>query len=84
MPRASGCDPTRPPARLYLDEHGAGLRALYDLADPRRSRIMLSSGQSGLAFSGQYRNFLQPWSRVEFVPLWGDGREGESLTLVPR
>ncbi|HSN32249.1 MAG TPA: penicillin acylase family protein, partial [Ideonella sp.] len=35
----------------YLDEHGPSLRALYDLADPRRSRFMHSSGQSGFFFS---------------------------------
>jgi len=75
-------DPTT--GETYLNEHAAGMRALYDMADRRRSRVMLSTGQSGLAFSGKYRDFLQPWSRVEFVPLWGDGREGESLTLIPR
>ena len=31
---------------LYLDEHGPGLRALYDLAEPRRSRMIHSSGRS--------------------------------------
>ncbi len=40
---------------LYLDEHGPSLRALYDLGDPSQSRIMHSSGQSGIVFS----------------PLWG-------------
>src|SRR5690606_22732589 len=30
----------------YLDEHGPGFRGLYDLADPSRSRVMQSTGQS--------------------------------------
>ncbi|MFL6661674.1 MAG: penicillin acylase family protein [Rhizobacter sp.] len=55
---------------LYLDEHGPSLRALYDLADPARSRVMHSTGQSGNLFSSLYRSFSEPWTRVEYVPLW--------------
>ena len=54
----------------YLSEHGASLRALYDVADPRQSRVMHSSGQSGIVFSPLYRRFLQPWVQVQTVPLW--------------
>ncbi|MEO7007897.1 MAG: penicillin acylase family protein [Caldimonas sp.] len=55
---------------LYLDEHGPSLRALYDLGDPAQSRVMHSTGQSGNVFSAQYRDFVAPWTRVEYVPLW--------------
>ena len=55
---------------LYLDEHGPSLRALYDLADPSKSRVMHSTGQSGNVFSPLYRDFVEPWARVEYVPLW--------------
>ncbi|HSV69263.1 MAG TPA: penicillin acylase family protein [Methylibium sp.] len=68
---------------LFLDEHGPSLRALYDLADRRRSRFMHSSGQSGLAFSGDYGGFVAPWARVEYLPVWGDGRAGDALRLEP-
>jgi penicillin amidase len=61
-------DPTT--GELYLDEHGPSLRALYDLGDPSRSRVMHSTGQSGIPFSAHYRDFVQPWSQVEYVPLW--------------
>ncbi len=61
-------DPTT--GELYLDEHGPSLRALYDLGDPARSRVMDSSGQSGIVFSPLYRDFVEPWARVEYVPLW--------------
>ncbi|HEX7438953.1 MAG TPA: penicillin acylase family protein, partial [Caldimonas sp.] len=54
----------------YLDEHGPSLRALYDLADPARSRVIHSTGQSGNVFSPLYRDFVEPWTRVEYVPLW--------------
>jgi penicillin amidase len=69
---------------LYLDEHGPGMRALYDLGDPRKSRIIHSTGQSGLTFSLQYRHFVPRWAHGGYVPLWGDGRRGQVLELVPR
>ena len=69
---------------LYLDEHGPGLRALYDLAEPRRSRMIHSSGQSGLTFSFDYRSFVPRWAHGGYVPLWGDGKPGQVLELVPR
>ncbi len=61
-------DPTT--GELYLDEHGPSLRALYDLGDPSQSRVMHSSGQSGNVFSPLYRDFVGPWTRLEYVPLW--------------
>jgi len=61
-------DPTT--QELYLDEHGPSLRALYDLGDPAQSRVMHSTGQSGNLFSTQYRDFVEPWRRVDYVPLW--------------
>ena len=68
---------------LYLDEHGPSLRALYDLADPSKSRVMHSSGQSGIVFSPLFRNFVEPWTRAESVPLWSDVVQ-HSLTLSPK
>lgn len=69
---------------LYLNEHGPGLRALYDLGDRSKSRFMQSSGQSGLVFSTGYRSFLQPWVRGDYLPLWGDERSPRVLQLAPR
>lgn len=67
----------------FLSEHGPSLRALYDLADPAASRIMISTGQSGLPWSRHYRDLLGPWQRVEYLPLWGDGRAAATLQLRP-
>ncbi|MFZ2651545.1 MAG: penicillin acylase family protein, partial [Burkholderiaceae bacterium] len=55
----------RPLARtgeLYLDEHGPSLRALYDLGDPSKSRVIHSGGQSGIVFSPLYRSFVAAWA----------------------
>ncbi len=67
---------------LYLDEHGPSLRALYDLGDRSQSRFMLSSGQSGIPFSPLYRSFVERWTRVEYVPVWG-GETERTLVLTP-
>ncbi len=78
-----GLVPDAVTGELYLDEHGPSMRALYDLADLSQSRVMHSSGQSGIVFSPLYRNFLGPWARVEYVPLWPQGEPAQTLTIVP-
>lgn len=67
---------------LYLDEHGPSFRGLYDLADPRRSRAMISSGQSGLPWTAHYRDLLPRWVKVEDLPLW-EAPAVDTLTLAP-
>ncbi len=74
-------DPTT--GELYLDEHRPSLRALYDVADPARSRVMDSSGQSGIVFSSLYRSFLGRWMRAEYVSLWARGAPAELLVIRP-
>lgn len=69
---------------LYLDEHGPSLRALYDLGDPANSRVMHSSGQSGIVFSPLYRSFVAPWAKVEYVPLWSAKPAEHTLVLQPQ
>jgi len=49
-----------------------------------RSRIVHSSGQSGLTFSFDYRSFVPRWAHGGYLPLWGDGKPGQVLELVPR
>jgi penicillin amidase len=69
---------------LYLSEHGPSLRALYDVADPGKSRFIYSSGQSGIALSSLYRRFLARWAGNTTLPLWpAPGSSSEVLTLVP-
>lgn len=49
--------------------HGAGYRAVYDLADLSRSRFVIAAGQSGNPLSPFYGNMVELW------------RDGGSLTL---
>jgi penicillin amidase len=60
-------DPDAPFAAI----HGAGFRAVYDLADLARSRFIIAPGQSGNPLSVHYR---------DLVGLW---RDGGGVTLAP-
>ncbi len=54
----------------YLDEHGPSLRGRYDLGDPLQSRVIHSTGQSGVPWSPLFRSFSARWVAVDGVPLW--------------
>ena len=68
---------------LFLNEHAASLRALYDVADPSQSRVMHSTGQSGIVFSPHYRSFVEPWRAVQYVPLWPNSEPAAVLLIQP-
>ncbi len=53
----------------FANVHGAGFRAVYDLADLSRSRFMIATGQSGNPMSPFYGDMLKGW------------RDGEALDL---
>jgi len=56
-------------ASPFANVHGAGFRAVYDLADLSRSRFMIATGQSGNPMSPFYGDMLKAW------------RDGEALDL---
>jgi len=66
---------------VYPDVHGAGLRAIFDLADLDRSRFIIAGGQSGNPLSAHYRDFVARWRDGRTIELEGKGEE--VLTLVP-
>ena len=68
----------------YVNDHGPSLRALYDLEDPKRSRFIHSSGQSGLVFSPHYADLLRPWTEVRYLPLWPQQAPRDVLQLQAR
>jgi penicillin amidase len=76
--------PDKATGDLFHSDHGPSLRALYDLGDPAQSRVMQSTGQSGIVFSSHYRSFLQPWVQVKYVPLWAPaGAPVQVLVVQP-
>lgn len=69
---------------LFNQVHGAGFRAVYDLADLDRSRFIQAVGQSGNVFSDHYDDLAQRWATggtVSLGPL--QGTPEHVLKLLP-
>lgn len=95
---ANGGDPYTVDAARYAignAEHpfrqttGPSYRAIYDLADLDRSRFMHGPGQSGNPASVHYRDLLEAWAEVDYLPMRTDleaflGEGGSTLRLEPR
>jgi len=64
--------------------HGAGYRAVYDLADLDASRFVISTGQSGNVLSPHYDDFIARWRQGGFVRLGAQPTGAHRLRLVPR
>ncbi len=56
-------------AAPFENRWAPGYRAIYDLADPDASRFIVSTGQSGHRLSPHYGDFVEPWSRVRYLPM---------------
>jgi penicillin amidase len=77
-----GLKPDSQTGELFLVEHAPSLRAVYDLADPSRSRFIHSSGQSGIALTPDYRSFSPLWAAGKQVSVWPTGAADQVLTLT--
>lgn len=53
----------------YGSAHGAGFRAIYDLAHPDASRWIAATGQSGHVLSQHYDGFVAAWSAGHYLPM---------------
>jgi penicillin amidase len=56
-------------ATPFANRQAASLRAIYDMGDPENSRFIYQTGQSGLVFSGRYRDMRDSWAAVQYRPL---------------
>ena len=79
----------------YLSEHGPSLRGLYDLADRANSRVVHSTGQSGIVWSPLFRSLageagadtlprvalLLPAIPQAYFALWGAEAAGVACPL---
>jgi penicillin amidase len=79
----------RDPKTPYAAIHGAGYRAVYDLADLSKSLFSQATGQSGHPLSPFYDSFTESWRDFRYLTITGDreslARSGLGvLTLVPR
>ncbi len=78
-----------PADQPYARTHGGGYRAIYDLADPDKSRFIIATGESGHIFSPHYRDLAPLWSEGKSITLAGDEaalkRAGApELTFTPK
>ena len=77
------------PERPFAQNHGAGYRAVYDLADPERSVFIQSTGQSGNPLSSHYADYAEAWRDGRYLPMLTDRARIEedalgTLVLEPR
>jgi penicillin amidase len=71
-------------ATPFANRQAASLRAVYDMADPENSRFIYQTGQSGLVFSGRYRDMRDRWAAVQYRPLqMNPSAFAHRLTLRP-
>jgi penicillin amidase len=66
---------------VYPDVHGAGLRAVFDLADLDRSLFIIAGGQSGNPLSPHYGSLIERWRDGEYIELDDAGQD--VLVLAP-
>ncbi len=70
---------------LFNQVHGAGFRAVYDLADLERSRFIQAVGQSGNVFSPHYDDLAARWAAGGTVSLGPiQGGPVQVLRLLPQ
>ncbi|MBK1841675.1 penicillin acylase family protein [Azospirillum sp. YIM B02556] len=84
-----GSTATRDPANPFSHVHGAGFRAVYDLADLDNSRFVIATGQSGNIWSRHWGDLVELWRDGGSLRLAGDrgtlvSAGAEVLTLTPR
>ena len=68
----------------YASVHGAGYRAVYDLAAKDRSRFIVSPGQSGNWFSSHYDDLAERWRNGGWLSLKTPNQDADVLTLEPK
>jgi len=71
------------PDGAYVDFHGPGFRAIYDLDDLERSVFLTALGQSAHVLSPHYDDLMQRWRTFNWLRLKGDP-QGETLLLIPK
>lgn len=68
---------------LYTDDHGPSLRTLMDVGTPTQSRMVQSTGQSGLPWRATYRDLLPMWRDGRYLPMWPTSPPAHTLVLTP-
>ena len=67
----------------FIQVHGAGLRAVYDLADLDASRFVIATGQSGNVLSRHYADLFPDWLANRGHPVTDPPPDAAALSLEP-
>ena len=68
----------------FRSRHGGAYRGVYDLADPERSRFVVTPGQSGNCLSGDAWNLMQDWADGSTLVIGRTPRRvAATISLVP-
>ncbi|MGL4573411.1 MAG: penicillin acylase family protein [Burkholderiaceae bacterium] len=54
---------------VFNTRHGAGYRAVYDMANPDGGSFIHTSGQSGNVFSERYQDYAKLWGKGERIAM---------------
>lgn len=73
LDRGGSFDP--PADQPFARQHGGGYRAIYDLANPDRSRFMITTGESGHFLAPHYGDLVHLWNDVKSVTLSGSQQD---------
>jgi len=68
----------------FASIHGAGYRAVYDLATEHKSRFIATPGQSGNWFSSHYDDLAERWRDGGWLWLRTPKKNSDVLTLKPK
>src|SRR5262249_13573851 len=71
-----------PPEHPFARLHGGGYRGIYDLANPDRSRFIITTGESGHIFSPHYGDMTPLWNDVKAITLAGTRQEMEAQGMA--
>ena len=66
----------------YVDTHGPGFRAIYDLSDLEQSVFLTALGQSAHVLSPHYDDLMPRWRAFDWLRL-PHAATGKTLLLVP-
>lgn len=66
-----GAGPISSDDTAFSNNHGPGYRAVYDLANPDRSRYVIATGQSGNPLSRHWGDIAGRWQRGELFAIAG-------------
>ena len=81
--RGSYAPGDNPAKSNFTNIHGAGLRAVFNLADLQSSRFVIATGQSGNVLSRHYDDLIPEWLANNGIAIAHDSGDAAILSMEP-